>query len=40
MDGDFPWQADWYRRKIESVKGADAADWVRLWYNDNAPTAT
>lgn len=37
MDGDFPWQADWYRRKIESVKGADAANWVRLWYNDNAP---
>lgn len=37
MDGDFPWQADWYRRKIESVKGADADNWVRLWYNDNAP---
>ena len=37
MDGDFPWQADWYRRKIEQVKGADADNWVRLWYNDNAP---
>lgn len=36
MDGDFPWQADWYRRKIEQVKG-DGEDWVRLWYNDNAP---
>lgn len=37
MDADFPWQADWYRRKIEEVKGADAPDWVRLYYNDNAP---
>lgn len=37
MDGDFPWQADWYRRKIEEVKGENASDWVRLWYNDNAP---
>lgn len=36
MDGDFPWQADWYRRKIESVND-DAEGKVRLWYNDNCP---
>ena len=36
MDGDFPWQADWYRHLIEKVKG-NGEDWVRLWYNDNAP---
>lgn len=34
MDSDFPWQADWYRRKVEQTKGET---WVRLWYNDNAP---
>ena len=38
MDGDFPWQADWYRRKVEEVKGQDYADEnFRLWYNDNCP---
>ena len=38
MDGDFPWQADWYGRKIESVIGTGRArDMVRVWYNDNAP---
>lgn len=36
MDGDFPWQADWYRRKIGQAKGNEES-WVRLWYNDNAP---
>lgn len=36
MDGNFPWQADWYRRKVEEVNGAEfAKDHFRLWYNDN-----
>lgn len=37
MDGDFPWQADWYKRLIERVHGDKAKDMVRLYYNDNAP---
>lgn len=38
MDGDFPWQADWYKNKIEEVYGKEAAhDLVRVYYNDNAP---
>lgn len=38
MDGDFPWQADWYKNKIEEVYGKEAAhELVRVYYNDNAP---
>lgn len=37
MDGDFPWQADWYRRKVEEVYGDQAKDLFRLYYNDNCP---
>lgn len=37
MDSDFPWQADWYRRKIEEVHGGDASDCFRIYYNDNCP---
>ena len=38
MDGDFPWQADWYKGLIERVKGTEHVKKnVRLWYNDNAP---
>lgn len=38
MDGDFPWQADWYRRKVEEVNGEEfAMKNFRLWYNDNCP---
>lgn len=38
MDGDFPWQADWYRRKVEEVGGEKfAGENFRLWYNDNCP---
>lgn len=37
MDGDFPWQADWYKKKVEEVYGADAENVFRLWYNDNCP---
>lgn len=37
MDGNFPWQADWYRRKVESVKGEGSRDCFRVWFNDNTP---
>lgn len=37
MDGDFPWQADWYRRKVEEVYGPKAGECFRLYYNDNCP---
>ena len=37
MDGDFPWQADWYRNKVTEVYGEDAKKIFRIWYNDNAP---
>ena len=32
----YPWQADWYRRKVASVRGGNDADYLRLWYFDNA----
>lgn len=32
----YPWQADWYRRKIASVYEGDEKDICRLWYFDNA----
>jgi hypothetical protein len=36
-DGDaLPWQADWYRRKVEDVEGQHVDDKYRLWYVDNA----
>lgn len=31
----YPWQADWYRRKLQSVRGGDDRDYLRLWYFDN-----
>lgn len=31
----FPWQADWYRRKVEKNAGGNADDRFRLWYMDN-----
>lgn len=37
MDGDFPWQADWYRKKVAEVNGPEAENMFRLWYNDNCP---
>ncbi len=38
MDGDFPWQADWYRRKVEAVQGDQKAkEMFRILYNDNCP---
>jgi hypothetical protein len=36
-DGDaLPWQADWYRKKVEEVEGPLADENYRLWYVDNA----
>ena len=31
----YPWQADWYRRKVQSVRGGVDSDYMRLWYFDN-----
>lgn len=36
-DGDFPWQADWYRRKVHEAIGDRDQDMFRLYYNENAP---
>jgi hypothetical protein len=36
-DGDaLPWQADWYRKKVEDVEGPHGDEKYRLWYVDNA----
>ncbi len=36
-DGDaLPWQADWYRKKVEAVEGPNIDEKYRLWYVDNA----
>jgi hypothetical protein len=32
----YPWQADWYRRKVQEHLGDGADDRYRLWYVDNA----
>jgi hypothetical protein len=32
----MPWQADWYRKRVEAYHGDDAQDHVRLWYTDHA----
>lgn len=31
----FPWQADWYKKLIEKNKGAEASDFVRLYYMEH-----
>jgi hypothetical protein len=36
-DGDaLPWQADWYRKKVETIEGSGTDEKYRLWYVDNA----
>ncbi len=36
-DGDaLPWQADWYRKKVEAIEGPNLDEKYRLWYVDNA----
>ncbi len=37
MDSDFPWQADWYRNKVESIYGEQSPETFRVYYNDNCP---
>ena len=37
LDGNFPWQADWYKKLIEKENGDRAKNLVRIYYNDNAP---
>lgn len=32
----MPWQADWYRSRVEEHLGADIDDRFRLWFTDNA----
>lgn len=32
----FPWQADWYRSRVEEHLGEASGDHFRLWYIDNA----
>jgi hypothetical protein len=37
MDEDaFPWQADWYRSKVEAALGDGLDDHFRLWFTDHA----
>ena len=31
----YPWQADWYRRKVASEHDGDETGIMRLWYFDN-----
>jgi hypothetical protein len=36
-DGDaLPWQADWYRKRVETIEGSTLDEKYRLWYVDNA----
>lgn len=32
----FPWQADWYRKKVKESLGENLDDHFRLWYVDHA----
>jgi hypothetical protein len=32
----FPWQADWYRTKVQEALGPHLDDHYRLWFTDNA----
>lgn len=32
----FPWQADWYRSRVEEHLGSSTHDRFRLWFIDNA----
>jgi hypothetical protein len=32
----YPWQADWYRKKVEEVNGEEAKDMFRLWYMEHS----
>jgi len=32
----YPWQADWYRSKVEAALGAELDDHFRLWFTEHA----
>ncbi|MCD8388442.1 MAG: hypothetical protein LUD17_16405 [Bacteroidales bacterium] len=32
----FPWQGDWYRKRIKETQGNQADNMFRLWYTDRA----
>ena len=32
----FPWQADWYRKRVEQQMGSQFSNTFRLWYTDHA----
>lgn len=32
----YPWQGDWYRRKVQGMLGDKTDDNFRLWYTDHA----
>lgn len=32
----FPWQADWYRSKVQENLGSSTDNYFRLWYTDHA----
>jgi hypothetical protein len=37
LDGDaLPWQADWYRKRVEAVEGPQVDEKYRLWFVGNA----
>lgn len=35
LDGAFPWQGDWYRRKVASENPGKEKECFRIWYMDN-----
>jgi len=32
----YPWQADWYRQRVEEALGSELDDQYRLWFTDHA----
>ncbi|MDG2004222.1 MAG: hypothetical protein P8J20_12910 [Novosphingobium sp.] len=32
----YPWQADWYRKKVQGILGGRFENQYRIWYVDNA----
>ena len=32
----FPWQADWYRSRVQEHFGSETDEHFRLWFTDNA----
>ena len=35
LDGAFPWQGDWYRKKVEENCPGRSEEYFRIWYMDN-----